>query len=414
QNNEGLILIQYQHQQKCCWFTTKIKIKPECWNGVKQSIDKTKGFPNNKVNAELLTALDRESKLSNALIDTIKSRVSSIARDFQIKEIEPEAPLVKTEYERKFNHSEAAAKVEVNFFQLFDKWIESQKSLKSVGTVKHYRTTYNNLLSFEKVKKEKITLENINTKLYEKLVKYFMEDHEVSEGDKGMNNNTIGSHIKTLKVFLKYLKKEELLHSDISDFKVFKETSDIIFLTHEELDKLYNYRFENEALPLYRDLFLLMCYTSLRVSDLHRLGKQSIQDNVIRMRAHKTKRNITIPLLPISKAILEKYNYELPKFSDQKLNEHIKTICKLAGIDNEIELQESKGGKKVYNTYKKWELISSHIGGKTFISLMLQSGMQVKEVAEIVGKSTKVLEAHYHGLDNVIVLNKAQNAFNGK
>ncbi len=45
---------------------------------------------------------------------------------------------------------------------------------------------------------------------------------------------------------------------------------------------------------------------------------------------------------------------------------------------------------------------------------MLQSGMQVKEVAEIVGKSTKVLEAHYHGLDNAIVLNKASNAFNGK
>ena len=132
------------------------------------------------------------------------------------------------------------------------------------------------------------------------------------------------------------------------------------------------------------------------------------------MRAHKTRRNITIPLMPVSKAILEKYNYELPKFSDQKLNEHIKIACELAGINTEIELQETKGGKKVYNTYKKWELISSHIGVKTFISLMLQSGMQVKEVAEIVGKSVKVIEAHYHGLDNIIVLNKAQNAFNGK
>ena len=259
-NNEGLVLIQYQHQQKCCWFTTKMKVSPECWNGVKQSIDKTKGLPKNKINADLLSALERESKLSNALIDTMKSRVSSIARDFQIKEIEPVAPLVKAEYERKFNHSEETLEVEADFFKLYDKWIESQKSLKSEGTIKHYRSTYNNLLSFEKIKKQKITLENISVKLYEQLVKYFMEDHEVSEGNKGMNNNSIGSQIKILKVFLKFLKKEGMINTDLSDFKVLKETSEIIFLTHEELDKLYKHEFEEEKLTTFRDLFLLQCY----------------------------------------------------------------------------------------------------------------------------------------------------------
>lgn len=413
-NNEGLVLIQYQHQQKCCWFTTKIKVKPEQWNGIKQTIDKTKGVTNNKINSELLVSLERESKLSNALIDTMKSRVSAIARDFQIKEVEPVAPIVKAEYERKYVQNNTAPEVEEDFLKLFDKYIESQKSLKSEGTIKHYRSTYNNLQSFERIKKEKIILANINNKLYERIVKYFMEDHEVKDGTKGMNNNTIGSHIKILKVFLKHLKVEGLINTDLSSFKVFKETSEIIFLSHEELDALYKHKFEDEKLSTFRDLFLLQCYTSLRVSDLHRLGKPNIQEGVIRMRSQKTSRNISIPLMPVSKAILEKYNYELPKFHDQHLNEHIKTACEQAGINTEIELQETKGGKKVYNTYKKWELISSHVGVKTFISLMLQAGMQVKEVADIVGKSTKVIDAHYHGLDNTIVLNKAQNAFNKK
>src|ERR1700761_2393989 len=109
-NNEGTVLVQYQHQQKCCWFSTQIKIKPECWNGIKQVVDKTKGISNNKINGELLSSLERESRLCNALIETIKSRVSTIARDFQIKDTEPTSPLVKAEYEKKYKA--ASVKVE--------------------------------------------------------------------------------------------------------------------------------------------------------------------------------------------------------------------------------------------------------------------------------------------------------------
>jgi integrase len=414
-HNQCLILLQYQYRTRCCWFSTKIKVKPECWNSNKQAVDKTKGISDTKINNELMSTLEKESKLCNALIEKMKSRINSIAWELTLKEVEPTAYEVKALYEERFGKSELKEEPQMDFMKLFDDYIESQKSLKADSTISQYRSVYNNLLSFEKIKKEKITLDNINSKLYERLVKYFMEDHPMrAEEGKGMNNNSIGTQIKRLKVFLAHLKKEGLINTDLSDFKVFKETPEIIFLTHEEIDILYRHKFTDEKLSTYRDLFILQCFTSLRVSDLHRLGKQNIQGDVIRMRAHKTRRNISIPLFPVSKEILEKYNYELPKFYDQHLNEHIKTCCKLCGIDSEIELQETKGGKKIYKTYKKWELISTHIGVKTFITLMLQSGMQVKEVAEIVGKSTKVIDQHYHGLDNKIVLNKAQNAFNGK
>ena len=407
----GCIHIMYGHKSVSALFSTGVKATHCQWNSNKQTIDKTKGVKDNNTNIGLIPLLQKESTLCNAIIQTVQSKVNTIARELQIKDIEPIASLVKSEYQKKYKQVIIPA-IQLDFFNLFDKYIESQRSLKSEGLIKHYKSLYNNLLSFEKIKKEKIKLSNINEKLYEKLVKYFMEDHPMRDKTKGMNNNSIGSQIKTLKVFLKYLKKEGLINTELSDFKVFKETPEIIFLTHQELDLLYNYKFEDNKLSLFRDLFVMQCYSSLRVSDLHRLGKQHIQEGVIRMRSHKTMRNISIPLMPVSKAILEKYNYELPEFHENHLNEHIKTACKLCGIDSEIELQTTKGGKKVYNTYKKWELISSHVGVKTFITLMLQNGMQVKEVAEIVGKSSKIIDQFYQGIDNAIVLNKAQKAFN--
>jgi integrase len=410
-DNEGHIHIMYGHKSLTALFSTGVKSTKEQWNENKQTIDKTKGIKDNQTNAGLIPILQKESTLCNALIKTIQARVNTITRELQIKDIDPLPSLVKSEYQKKYKtHKEEAGPD--GFFPLFDKFIEGQRSLKAESTINQYRSVYNNLISYEKIKKEKITLETINTGFYERLVKYFMEEHPMRDDTKGMNNNSIGTQIKRLKVFLGHLKKQGLINTDLSDFKVFKEDPEIIFLSQEELDLLYNHKFEDPNLSFHRDLFVLQCYTSLRVSDLQRLGKQHIQDGVIRMRAHKTKRNIMVPLLPVTKEILERYNYQLPKFYDQQLNEHIKTACKLAGIDSEIELQESKGGKKVYNTYKKWELISTHIGVKTFITLMLQNGMQPKEVAGIVGKTTKIIDKNYHGLDNTVILNKAQNVFN--
>ena len=78
-----------------------------------------------------------------------------------------------------------------------------------------------------------------------------MEDHSLRDGTKGMNNNTIGSNIKTLKTFLVSLKRNGKVDNDISEFKVFKENPEIIFLTHEELKKLHTYQFEDKSLDFY-------------------------------------------------------------------------------------------------------------------------------------------------------------------
>jgi len=55
--------------------------------------------------------------------------------------------------------------------------------------------------------------------------------------------------------------------------------------------------------------------------------------------------------------------------SNQKFNKYIKELCKLAGINDPIEIIRYKGAAKQSNIYRKHEIISAHTGRKTFATL---------------------------------------------
>ena len=57
---------------------------------------------------------------------------------------------------------------------------------------------------------------------------------------------------------------------------------------------------------------------------------------------------------------MEKYNYELPKISDTKLNEALKKIGKTLGFNEKIEVKTVKGGKEIIKMQPKYTLIKTH------------------------------------------------------
>src|SRR5690606_37695437 len=70
--------------------------------------------------------------------------------------------------------------------------------------------------------------------------------------------------------------------------------------------------------------------------------------------------------------VLEKRNGEFPRaLQDQKFNNYIKTVCKKAGLEEEvwgslkIKIAEKQFRKKA-GFYEKWKLVTSKIGRKSF------------------------------------------------
>lgn len=156
----------------------------------------------------------------------------------------------------------------------------------------------------------------------------------------GLALNTIGHKIQTLKVWL-----NEATFKGINTnnqyknqrFRAVTEQTDSVYLSVKELEQIYSTDCKSERLNKVRDLFLVGAFTGLRFSDVTSLTKDNIKGSTISIEQHKTGKRVAIPLHPIVINIWNKYGEKLPKqISNQKFNEYIKEVCKLAGIDSTI------------------------------------------------------------------------------
>ncbi|KAA5542418.1 site-specific integrase [Adhaeribacter rhizoryzae] len=393
-NSEGLcvIYVKYTHNQNYTLFSTGEKVAPEYWDARNQKARKSlRGF--------------------NALNETIQVKaeeIKEISRIAKQNKLDPTLEHVKSVWNsKKPNFPE----VNKDFFSLFEKYILETASSKAYGTNKHYKSSLNHLREFSISKKIKISLEKMNLEFYDKFIQFLTTNKKMSGG-------SVNNQIKRLKVFLGYL-YERGIHTDLS-FKKFQRVKqnecDIVYLTQYELNTLYTYNLEgNKRLEKVRDLFVLACTTGLRHSDFTALKPENIKENYITLSTQKTKDPLKIPLNYYSKAILAKYDNSPPKLSQQKFNNYIKELGQLCGIDEPTEVIKYNGSTRIKNTSPKYELLTSHTGRRTFITLSLEKGMRAETVMKISGhKDTKTLMRYVKITDKVkeVEMLKAWDNFN--
>lgn len=408
-NNECVVYIRYGHKQKTIDFTTGVKVPISKWNGSKGEVNSVTGLRKSKSNEGLIDKLIRSDLMINNKIKEVKAEISSIAVSLQVEKKDPDIFTVKSIY-LKENDSEPTDLANSNLITLINEFIS--KSDKSDGTREKYRNAVYHLEEFEKYQKKKITIGDVNLHLYDDLVYFLFNDYQKQDKTYGLETNTVGTTIKNLKVFLKHLTKRGYpIPNILSDLKVPRVNVPIYFLTEEEIGLLEEHEFKSQRLSQVRDVFVFNCYAGLRYSDLERLRKDHIIDDAIEMIAYKNQNEIYLPLVPESTRILEQYDYKLPIISEQKYNDYIKEVCEIAGITKEVEIIKIKSGNKVYEYPPKWQLISSHIAVKTFISLCGKKGISPKVVSEITGKSVQVILKHYYGIDKKTIKEQVKSAF---
>jgi integrase len=125
----------------------------------------------------------------------------------------------------------------------------------------------------------------------------------------------------------------------------------------------------------------------MRFSDLRNLQPSNIniQEQVIILYQIKTSTPTILPVHDKLLEVLSKYELNIPKYSNQKFNEYVKELCKDAGIKSNITQTQFYGKDRKEVSYKKWQLISSHTGRRTFITLSLKRGALPEMVMQISG-----------------------------
>ena len=200
--------------------------------------------------------------------------------------------------------------------------------------------------------------------------------------ENGYAQNTIQQYLKYIKRTCVFAKQEGLPTATELDGIKFKfKKVKVVYLTEKEIGDIANVKIDSEPLDNARDWLLISCYTGQRYSDFIRFTREMLSKEYDRRknmeRTHidfvqlKTNRHLKFPLSEDLMNVLAKRNGDFPRpISNQNLNDYIKEVCKAAGIDEQIEgtkiCCETK--KKVAGTYPKYELITSHIGRRSFSS----------------------------------------------
>ena len=354
------------------WDSDKQRVRNGCTNKLKQSAS--------EINTSLLGYY---------------TEVQEIFKKFEVEEIIPTPEQIKEAFNalHKPVSEEPKPKKEAlpcDFFQVFDDFVEDcgRQNNWTDSTFEKFAAVKNHLTNF----REGLTFEFFDERGLNDYVGYLRDVKE-------MRNTTIGKQLSFLKWFLRWAFKKGVHQNNAYDNykpKLKSTQKKIIFLTWDELNRLREFKIPSnkQALERVRDVFLFQCFTGLRYSDVFNLRRSDIKGDHIEVTTVKTSDSLIIELNNHSKAILDKYKdvvFEndkvLPVITNQKMNDYLKELAEMAGIDEPVRQTYYKGNERIDDVTPKYALLGTHAGRRTFICNALALGIPPQVVMKWTGHS---------------------------
>lgn len=165
------------------------------------------------------------------------------------------------------------------------------------------------------------------------------------------------------------------------------------FMSVEELNQLSAYDLSaRPQLAVQRDIFIFQSYVGMRVGDFFELTKANVVDNAIEYIPQKTINKhgdtVRVPLSSHALEILKRYESDerielLPFISQQKYNEAIKIVLRLAGINRVVTVINPTTRKE--EQCPICEVASSHMARRNFIGNIYKKVQDPNAIASMTG-----------------------------
>ena len=188
--------------------------------------------------------------------------------------------------------------------------------------------------------------------------------------------------------------------------------------THDQISLIYHYdlsvkenrntikalaaemklnRFSFAALRKVRDHFVLSCSLGQRISDSKRLDPSHFQGTIYETTQQKTGNHARVDLQAcaidwdVIHEILERYNYHAPAYDMDtgNYNKFLHLLCRaIGGPFNRIVTWEYKEAGTIFKeSAPVWQLMTSHVARRTFITNEIQRGKPMPEIMRESGHS---------------------------
>jgi integrase len=360
-------------------------VPPKYWN-TSQQVRATKDYP-------------QYSQINKRLIE-IKAKVSEIYHQLKTLGEDVGKSEIKEQIDIFLNRA-TTSDVPTDFLSFIDYYIESKR-----GTINPQTKRLRSERTFSKYNRVKKLCLEINPYIdFRHFNESFYTDHyERLMHKKGFSLNTIGKYTRTLKTLLGAAAKPKFgvnKYNHYLEYPVLEVESHSIALNKSEIDAMYKLNLvDRPYLDRVRDMFVIGCKTGLRFSDIYAIQKHHIEGDLIHLQTYKGTTKVIIPILAETRSILLKYDYKLPSsISNQKFNDYVKEVGKLAGINNIERSSIDRATGEDVEFKHKYELISTHTARRSFCTNMYNDKVPTLDICSITGHKTETEFLKYLKVD---------------
>lgn len=279
---------------------------------------------------ELVKSVCNEAVYYNAIISDARNRAAGIMAESNIKKVKLTTELFRV----KFTH----AMGDLDFITFCREELERRSGEITTETYRQHKSWLSKISSF----KPRLPFEELSLNTIVEFERYLIK-----------RNNGIGTRAVALKNFKSYINhairyyspKGYTIANPFMFYKVRQGQGTIHYLyiiEVKQLLKLYDSKTLSEGLKESLLIFLIECFTSLRISDLKRVDPIWINEGIINFMPRKTRRYqkvVSFPLPKVAKRLLaDLFEIKAQKKlkSDQRINDDLKLLATMCGINKRV------------------------------------------------------------------------------
>ena len=385
QSEYEYIYIYFKYKNKLIRINTGNKVVESCMT--KELLYNSKMKDKFELNQK---TLDLKSRVDEYILYRINNGWRQLSKEECIEYVESgSATMLSFLLKKGRNEIKVTASKTINdYFEDFYNFKKAE--LNNRVSSKDYLSLFNALKDYQKSNKMGLTFDKMNSMDFMVNFRNFLSTKRgegfLTKG--GLQDNTINKRITALKTFFSWCEIKEyfIFKKNIHVFKAPKYDNNIVVLSKDEIRQLAELDLKNESWIKIIDIFVCNCFMGLRFSDLETLKKSDfvldeLGEYTLIKENKKTNFYVEIPIKNTSLRILKKYDFELPKMTNQYFNRELKKILEHYNLFSEIVTKKRRVVKSVDDfEVMKRTLISCHTCRRTYITLCFSKGVPLNTV----------------------------------
>ena len=343
EKRKGLIQIEVRYEKKRKWISTGIKVFKDQWHDKRYIVN---SLDSDELNERLFLCKEKIDSYFN-----MEKGIAFSWDDFDI-------------FLKRMDTSTSSE----TFIDYVARRIEERNDIKP-STKANHRKLLTSLDEFGKI----LYFSDLTKSNVADYYNFLLGKEVIIQGKvQKLKLTTTSSYMKFLKVYINdAIQHDKLDKNPCNGLKVKRGSAENgRWLSLEELSRIENIENIPSSLKIIRDLFLIQCYTGMAYTDLMDFSPEKLTEidgvTVLSGKRKKSGESYVTVIYPTLKNLLDKYNYNIPKRTNQSYNRALKILSMTCNIDKPL---------------------ATHWARRTCGMLMLNKGYSIEVVAKVLGHS---------------------------